>query len=184
MKTPNKGMNFPSYNAGATYTFRPMPIQRAPRTSDWKKAKRHYLYAQAIGTIKTVEATPDFPVKKIRWQLGAIAMAGWRIGRITALAAGTEWVHDGWTRERLDRAGDQTSALKGGFLFGHELLTGKVRFTVHLGTYVYNPSRTTDAVYQRYGLFYQVGKHIQFGSTLKAHRHVADVFDVRLGWIW
>jgi len=184
MKTPNKGMNFPTYNIGAVYNFRPMPITRAPKSQEWKQTKRRYFYAQAVGTIKTAEATSSFPEKKITWQLGAITVAGWRIGRLSALAAGAEWIHDGWTRENLDRVGDQTSAWKGGLLAGHELITGKVRFTVHLGAYVFNPSRTTDAVYQRYGLFYQAGKHLQIGSTLKAHRHVADVFDMRLGWIW
>ncbi len=184
MKTPNKGMNFPTYNVGAAYNFKPIIITRAPKSQAWKQNKRHYFYAQAVGTIKTAEATPAFPAKKITWQLGAIGMAGRRIGRLSALAIGTEWIHDGWTRENLDRAGDPTSAWKGGVLFGHELITGKVRFTVHLGAYVYNPSRTTDPVYQRYGLFYQIGRHLQVGSTLKAHRHVADVFDMRLGWIW
>ncbi|MBK8967709.1 MAG: acyloxyacyl hydrolase [Saprospiraceae bacterium] len=184
MKTPNKGMNFPTYNIGTAYNFSPVAITRAPKTHAWKQAKRHYYYAQAVGTIKTAEATPAIPEKKITWQLGAIGMAGWRIGRLSALAAGTEWIHDGWTRENLDRAGDPTSAWKGGVLFGHELITGKVRFTVHLGAYVLNPSRTTDPVYQRYGLFYRIGRHLQVGSTLKAHRHVADVFDMRLGWVW
>ena len=103
---------------------------------------------------------------------------------MSAVAIGTEWIHDGWAREVLDRAGDKTSALKGGVLTGYELLAGRTRFTVHFGLYLYNPSRTTDLVYQRYGLYYQFGGHLQVGSTLKAHRHVADVFDVRLGWLW
>ena len=184
MKNPNKGMNFPTYNAGAAYNFRPMPIRRPVKNKAWKTRPRHYFYLQAVGSIKTAEATDAFPKNEPRWLLGGIAMAGRRVGRLSGLAAGTEWIHDGWARRVLDRAGDPTSAWKGGVLFGHELITGKVRFTVHLGAYVYNPSRTTDAVYQRYGLFYQAGRHIQFGTTLKAHRHVADVFDLRLGWLW
>lgn len=184
MREPNKGMNFPTWNAGAAYNFRPTVIRRVVKNKNWKQQPRNYAYVHAIGTIKKAQATDAFPVDKPCWQLGGIAMVGRRVGRMSGLAAGTEWIHDGWAREVLDRAGDNTSALKGGILFGHELLTGRVRFTVHLGAYVYNPSRNTDAVYQRYGLFYRIGQHLQFGSTLKSHRHVADVFDVRVGWLW
>lgn len=184
MKEPNKGMNFPTWNAGAVYQFRPATIRRVAKTRDWRNLPRFYAYLHGVGSIKKAEATDAFPTNKPKWLLGGIAVAGRRVGRLSALAAGTEWIHDGWAREILDRAGDRTSALKGGILAGHELLSGRVRFTLHLGVYVYNPSRTTDAVYQRYGLFYQIGRHLQFGSTLKAHRHVADVFDLRLGWLW
>lgn len=184
MREPNKGMNFPTWNAGAAYHFRPSVIRRPVKNNNWRQEPRRYYYVHAVGTIKTAQATDVFPVNKRRWMWGGMAMAGWRVGRMSGLAAGTEWIHDGWAREVLDRAGDRTSALKGGILFGHELLAGKVRFNVHLGAYVYNPSRNTDAVYQRYGLFYRFGKHLQFGTTLKAHRHVADVFDIRLGWLW
>lgn len=184
MKTPNKGMNFPTWNAGLAYNFRPGPIQRAPKDQAWKNQSRYFAYVQAVGSIKTAEATDAFPENKPCWLLGGIAIGGRRIGRMSALAAGTEWVHDGWARELRDRNGDRTSALKGGILLGHELLTGRVRFTVHLGAYVYNPTGDADPVYQRYGLFYRIGRHVLFGSTLKAHRHVADVFDVRIGWLW
>ncbi len=184
MKNPNKGMNFPSYNLGGRYYFQDVHIDRVTRTQNWKNLPRHYFYVQAVGSIKTAEATDTHPANKPTWLLGGIAVAGRRIGRVSALAIGTEWIHDGWAREVLNRSGMTASAVKGGVLLGHELLAGKTRFTLHLGLYVLNPSRTTDLVYQRYGLFYRIGKHVQIGSTLKAHRHVADVFDIRLGWLW
>lgn len=184
MKLPNKGMNFPTYNAGFNYYFRTVEITRPLKTDEWKKRQRNFAYLLPVATLKTAEATDDFPENKICWQLGAMAMAGRQIGRLSALSAGTEWIYDGYAREILDRDGNNTSAWKGGILFGHELLVSRVRFSIHLGAYVYNPSRNTDAVYQRYGLYYRAGKHILFGSTMKAHRHVADVFDMRLGWIF
>lgn len=187
MKEPNKGMNFPTYNAGASYHFRPAPIARPVRNQDWKNLPRYYAYLHAAGSIKKAQASAQFPENKPCWLLGGIFVAARRVGRLSALAAGTEWIHDGWTQETLDRAQERASALKGGLLFGHELLAGRTRFTIHLGAYVFNPSRKyikTDPVYQRYGLFYRFGRHLQFGTTLKAHRHVADVFDVRVGWVW
>lgn len=184
MKSPNKGMNFPTWNAGAAYNLNPAPIRRAPKTQDWKNEPRNFWYLHAVGSLKTVEANDQFPESNLRWLIGGIAMAGRRVGRISALSAGTEWIHDGGRRADLDRVGDSRSALLGGLLAGHELLSGRVRFTLHMGVYVHNPTRAIDLLYQRYGLFYLIGKHIQFGATLKAHRHEADVFDIRAGWLW
>ena len=182
MKLPNKGMNFPTWNAGVSYAFQPVSVTRPPKNDDWKHQPPHYFSLLAIGTLKTATATDAFPENKLCRQIGAIAMAGRRIGRLSGLSAGTEWIYDGYAREILDRAGSGKSAWKGGLLGGYELLTGRVRFGVHLGAYIFNPSGDVDPVYQRYGLYYRLGKRVLLGSTLKAHRHVADVFDVRLGW--
>jgi len=184
MRTPNKNMNFPTYNAGAAYNLRPAPIRRAPKTQDWKNEPRHFFYVHAVGSLKTVEANAYFAENSMRWLLGGIVVGGRRVGRMSALSVGTEWIHDGWKRAQLDRWNDSRSTLLGGLLAGHELLAGRVRFSIHAGVYVHNPARTTDLLYQRYGLFYRIGQHVQIGSTLKAHRHVADVFDVRAGWLF
>lgn len=184
MRTPNKGMNYPTYNLGVAYNLHPAPIRRAPKTQDWKHEPRHFFHLQAVGSLKTVEANEYFAENSMRWLLGGIALAGRRMGRISALSVGTEWIHDGWKRAQLDRWNDSRSALLGGLLAGHELLAGRVRFSVHVGAYIHNPARTTDLLYQRYGLFYQIGQHVVAGFSLKAHRHVADVFDVRVGWLF
>lgn len=190
MKEPNKGMNFPTYNAGVQYHLRPPSVTRPVKTDDWKQQSRNMVYALAVGTIKRAVPTPGNPGNEPTAQLGVQLMAGRRVGRMSALSAGTEWIHDGFTRTMLDREGDDTNAWKGSLLAGHELLVGRVRFNIHLGAYLYNPSRHTnfykvrkisDAFYQRYGLHYQAGRRLLFGVTLKAHRHVADVLDVRAG---
>lgn len=182
MKLPNKGMNFPTWNAGVNYYIEPVKITRPLKNNDWKLQPRNYAYLLAIGTLKTATATDAFPESKLCWQLGGTAMAGRRIGRLSGLAAGTEWIWDGYAQEILQREGIEKSAWKGGFLGGYELLVNRVRFSIHIGAYVYHPSGDPDPVYQRYGIFYRFGKHLMVGSTLKAHRHVADVFDMRVGW--
>lgn len=185
MKLPNKGMNFPTYNVGVNYIFQPVALQKPVKNDDWKKAKRHFATLLSVATIKTLEATDAFPDNEFCWQTGALFVAGRRVGRLSALSLGTEWIYDGYAHARLKREGLDKSGWKAGVLFGHELVVNRVRFTVHLAAYVFNPTRgTDDAVYQRYGLYYRFGRHVLFGSTLKAHRHVADVFDMRLGWIW
>ncbi len=184
MSLPNKGMNFPSWSTGMAYAIKPGVVQRAPRSEVWKEEARHFIWVHVVGSAKTVLADGSFAHGRVQWLWGATAMAGHRIGRLSALSAGTEWIHDGWKRARLDLQNDTRSAWLGGLLVGHELIAGRVRFNMHIGTYIFHQARETDLLYQRYGLFYTAGKHLLIGSTLKAHRHVADVFDVRIGWLF
>ncbi len=184
MKLPNKGMNFPTWNAGAQFYLQPVVITRPVKTDAWKQQRRNYAYLLAIGTLKTATATDAFPENKLCRQWGTMAMAGRRLARMSALSIGTEWVYDGYAREILRRAGVRESAWKGGLLLGHELLLGRVRFNVHVGAYLYNPSGDINPVYQRYGIYYRIGRHVLLGSSLKAHLHRADVFDVRAGWLF
>lgn len=184
MKLPNKGMNFPTFNLGIQYALQSIALKKPPKNDAWKTRPKNFCYFLVAGSVKNAPAEPLSTKVEPGIIYGAQWMLGRRVGRMSALSAGLEFVHDGYDRILLDRLSDKTSTWKGGLLVGHELLVGKVRFTTHLGPYFYNPSRTTDAVYQRYGLFYRFSQHLLVGSTLKAHRHVAEVFELRIGWIW
>jgi len=184
MKLPNKGMNFPMANVGFQYHARPIKLNRPLKTDEWKQQPRNYAYALGIGSIKTAQATPDFPTNEYTLLLGAWGVVGRQIGRLSGVSAGTEWVHDGWAREIQDRKGLDKSAWKGAMLLGYEVLAGRTRFGIHFGAYVFNPSGDVDPVYQRYSLLYRLGDHLILGATMKTHRQVADVIDVRMGWLW
>lgn len=67
---------------------------------------------------------------------------------------------------------------------GHSFLLGRFIFSQAFGVYLYDPYKTNDPGYQRYGLVYRIGKHIQAGVNLKAHRHVADFPDLRIGVVF
>ena len=191
MKEPNKGMNYPTWSLGAMYTPRPVTIQRPVRDDAWRNEPRRTSYAMLCGTMKNTQASDHHPSQRTILA-GAMAMASWRTGRMSALSGGAELIHDGFARALLDRTGDDRSAWKGAVLGGPELLIGRVRFGLLFGAYVFNPSRdpgesalrVTDIVYQRYQLMYRFGEHLLVAYTLKAHRHVADAFDVRVGWAW
>jgi Lipid A 3-O-deacylase (PagL) len=191
MKEPNKGMNYPTWNFGAVYTPQPVAIQRPVRDDAWRSESRKSSYAMLSGTLKNTSAS-DMHASERTALAGAIGMVSWRTGRMSALSGGAEVIHDGFVRAMLDRVDDRRSAWKGALLAGPELLIGRVRFGVLIGGYVFNPSRDpgesalrrTDLVYQRYQLMYRFGDHLLVAYTLKAHRHVADAFDVRIGWAW
>lgn len=182
MKNPNKGMNFPTFSAGLQYAFHKTKILKPTKDNIWKSQPRNFYYLNLISSIKNVPATSNIPRIEPALLYGIQGAFGRRVGRMSGLILSMEWIHDGYKRTLLDRQADPRSAWKGGLLAGYECRIGKVRFQTHIGPYLYNPSGDTDAIYQRYGLFYQIGKHLMVGSTLKAHRHVADVFDLRIGW--
>lgn len=184
MKEPNKGMNFPTFSLGAAYTPKPLAPQRPARDNGWKSQRKRTSYALLSGSVKTLPLELGNTTRERGWLLGAIAITSWRMGRLTALSAGTEWVHDGYSSAMLQGEANPISAWKGALLVGPELVVGPVRCGLLLGGYAFNPSRRTDAIYQRYQLLYSLSKHLVVGTSLKAHRHVADVFDLRLGWSW
>ncbi|MDX1913604.1 MAG: acyloxyacyl hydrolase [Saprospiraceae bacterium] len=185
MRNPNKGMNFPTFNLGFQYYPQPVQILKPEKNRDWKNSPRNYAYLLAVGTVKNMDpAPPEHPDVQPCWSAGAMGVLGRQVGRFSHLSVGTEWIHDGFAREMLSRNGLQKSAWKGSLLAGHELIVGRVTFAMHLGAYLFNPSGDPDPVYQRYGLYYRAGQHLMFGSSMKAHRHVADVFDIRVGWLW
>ena len=48
--------------------------------------------------------------------------------------------------------------------------------------YLYKPfPSTSKSFFQRYGIYYRIGKMVSLGFSLKAHGHVAEHMDMRIG---
>ncbi|MBE9481646.1 MAG: acyloxyacyl hydrolase, partial [Bacteroidetes bacterium] len=113
---------------------------------------------------------------------GFSASKSWQIGRINALTAGLEWLVDGAKKEEIKRdenfSGDYQ---RGGIMFGNEFLLGRFIFSQQIGIYFYKPYKVDDFYYQRYGLVFRITDKFFAGVSLKAHRHVADFLDFRIG---
>ncbi|MBW7467355.1 acyloxyacyl hydrolase [Pontibacter aydingkolensis] len=177
IRQPNKGINFPSASLGIDYALRTAHFpQRQPLESITGKKERHYLVA-ILGTMKDRK---DIPTDKLPL-VGVTAYASQKLGRLSALTAGAEWVADYTLKEDLKDRGRHEDFQRGALLAGHELYIGRFRFSQQLGVYVYAPAKARDPVYQRYGLEYHTAKKVYWGINLKAHRHVADFLDVRVG---
>ncbi len=183
-KQPNKGINFPTWSLGALYSFKPMAIERPARDDTWRTEPRAYRYIVLSVAQKNVTAEDGSGEKERRFLVGGMGILGRRLGRLTGVSFGTEWIYDGQAQELMAREGLDDSAWLGALMAGPELISGRVRFALLFGAYVYAPSWDGDAVYQRYQLSYTFGRGLMVGTSLKAHRHVADVFDLRIGWTW
>jgi len=69
-------------------------------------------------------------------------------------------------------------------LGGNEFLMDKFIFSQAVGVYLRKPTRDTENIYHRWGLYYRAFNNGLVCVNLKAHRHVADILDFRIGYTW
>lgn len=182
-KQPNKGMNFPTIGLGIDYSWQFMSI---PSRANFVKPPINKLLRKqiwAFGSLKTVNEPDSLPSQHAAIY-GFAANVGKQIGRYHALNIGAEFTADGFAKITIARQKQNKDYHQLTVFAGHELLLGKFIFSQQIGVYLYNPFHSTDVIYQRYGLAYQLYKHLLIGATLKAHRQTADVFDIRVGWLF
>jgi hypothetical protein len=183
-KQPNKGMNFPTIGIGLDYAWQsislPDRVGITKRPVDYRLRKQLW----AFGSLKTVNEPDSLPTVHTTIY-GVAGLLSKHIGRYNALQVGVEIVADGFAKETLQRKNSNLDHHQVIGLIGHELWLGRFVFSQQFGVYIYSPYRNSpDFLYQRYGLFYQLTPHLLVGASLKAHRQVADIFDIRVGWKW
>jgi len=175
---PNKGMNFPTFSVGAEYKWQPVALKdrQSTRTLSEIHPKRWIYRITLFNGMKEVEVDQEK-----YYVFGLTATTSRILSKINAINTGIEWINDGSVRERNRRSdqkvGDGNSIA---LLIGNELLLGRFIFSQHLGTYFNKPISNGDRFYHRWGLTYSVGK-VFAGVNLKAHRHIADILDFRIG---
>ena len=180
VKMPNKGMNFPTLSIGMDYIFRPVPLEPQVKSTGLR-AKKVLYYLNSFWAIRTVNADSLYPEqKKIMAGISGGLIRG--LSNINGLLLGAEISYDASYKE-LSRRWET------GFLpwvislhLGNSFVIGRVTFTQELAYYVLKPSEVIDkSVFQRYGLYYRLGKNLNAGFSLKAYGHVAEHMDVRVG---
>jgi hypothetical protein len=179
IKMPNKGMNFPTMAIGLDYLpfqeIFPVPPKPESGPFPWN------MYLE-LGT--SLKNTPEdwanfkgtFPVINVAGLLEK------KISNVHAFSLGLEFTEDQYLRQYfLFKNQDFAHQLIGG-LFGHAFHLGRFRISQQYGIYLFNQDPGKRFAYQRYGIHYELFKRISIGGTLKAHRHVADIFDFRLAY--
>jgi hypothetical protein len=187
IKEPNVGMNYPTLNIGLAYGLREAEFTGRSRQSGKDLYDRSCWFdAYLLGTAKNAEKGEDhlYPV------IGAGIYYNYLFGRIIAASGGTEWVSDFSIKEKIRRlyAGDPEAELpdhnRAAALLGVDILFGRFSFLYQWGIYYYEPFPARNRAYQRYGLNFRFSGKLYAGVNLKAHGHVADLMDLRLGFIF
>lgn len=183
VKEPNLGINFPTFNLGADYSL--APVQFEDRSKD--KSIKVNPDKNRFETAVIFSGRDEIDTGKPYLIFGLTAGYSRLVSRVSAFSAGAEWISDRSLRQKIryrnivDDSGEYIDHNRIALLVGHELWLGRFIFSQQLGIYMYAPFKPRDAVYQRYGLSLFVSDHLLIGVNIKAHRHVANFLDLRLG---
>jgi len=177
IQEPNKGINWPTAAVGVGY-FLSRPDFKARVKKNWRedhppetRLDVNVFLAYKEPVSKLYLFSPGLEVKWSR-----------QIARINAITVGAEWMYDNGDRFEMEEAGLSESPHKAGIAIGHEFLLGDFLFSQQFGYYFYKPFKDGQVVYQRYGLVHRTTPWLSLGIGLKAHGHVADFLDFRVGY--
>lgn len=177
LKQPNKGMNFPMAALGLIYYLQEPTWQKQMQKEVATIHLGLTMNALLLGSVKTIDS-PNQETMLWGYQFSVVK----RIKRIHGLVAGIEGIWNGYKKVYFQRKDQDVTAYEQSVQVGYEMKLSKTSFQVLIGCDVFNERRTTDILYQRYGLYYQILPHLKIGGTIKAHRQVADVIDLRIGY--
>ena len=180
---PNSGINYPTISLGTDYIINPIPFQERMKDKSLRLIPYKGRFDVSIlGTGKTeVKGEERYPVA------GLFAGYCRTLGRINGLMMGMEFTADFADKHEITRISGTTGNEIVDYkyiaaLLGHDLLLGRFNFQIQLGAYIYSPYKRMDPVFQRYALSFYLIKQVFIGINLKAHRHVADFLDMRIGY--
>lgn len=173
-RQPNHGMNFPMIGIGLSYIPRTIHFPKykpTPAQPGWN------VYLEGFGTLRE-NPSGDGRLPALGISLGSY----YRTGNITGLGGGLE---SGWDRSIIETSKTQT-ALTHAVYFAHHLLFGRFDFNQRMALYLHKPQiyQPDKSFYQRYSLTYQVTDHLKLGTSLKAHGHVAENIEFRMGYVF
>ena len=176
-KQPNKGINYPTVSLGLDYFPKPFPFKDRPKQKYRGLKQRRYDAACFYFPKKIIEHPNYFTI------FGISTGVSQQIGRISAITLDAEFIWDGSVKWKMkNQFNSNKNYQQGALLLGHEFLMGRFIFNQKIGVYIYDQAKYNDPVYQRYGINFYITKQIFAGVHIKAHRHVADFIEFRLGW--
>ncbi|TDK48148.1 acyloxyacyl hydrolase [Algoriphagus formosus] len=170
-RQPNRGMNYPMLSLGGIYFLRKeeLPSFQKPELS------RDFEFYLDLG-FNTRESmaggrSPNFT-------LGAGFYR--KFTGIWAMGAGLDLNKD----FSLDVEESRLESLMPAPFLANHFLFGRFDFQQRFAWYASKPNsyQADRNFYQRYTLTYQLGKNLRLGVGMKAHGHVAENMDLRVGW--
>jgi hypothetical protein len=179
MREPNKGINYPTASIGLDYYIRPAVFKSYPQT-DWREQTKVFTRFHASAFASTRELEVDGERKKYP-AVGMNIRVNRRVSRINAIVAAAEIMGDWKNRKQQLMDNKSDGHLMIGVLAGNDFLLGRFIFGQQFGVYLYNPHGGTPDVFQRYYLDFFITDWLTSGIGLKAHGHVADFLEFRVG---
>lgn len=180
IKEPNKGINWPNIAVGYMHMFDYQSPQRREKRELSDEDKVWLKRVEILGAY----TTRVFEKKESFFAYGAMGSLSRKFAPMHGISAAAEWHYHEEMARRIEWQEESVSAHRAAVLIGHDFLFGKVVFSQQIGVYVYDEFRHYDPIYHRWTLSYVLPNGFSFGTSLKAHRHVAEFLDVRIGFHW
>lgn len=171
-RQPNRGMNFPMVGLGMSYVLnrQKLPIYEAEMEED-----KWGFYIDVFGTTRKSK-----DLQSRDFLLGSSIGFNYNIFPISAIGGGGEIYTD---QSLLNEDYEGGNGFVAAPYVSHQFNFGRFSFSQRLAYYVEKPlDYRDDSFYQRYIIQYRIGENLQFGVGMKAHAHVAENIDFRLGW--
>ncbi len=181
IKQPNYGMNFPTITIGADYHFNPVELKPITKERLAARKKIWKLKGEVLSSIKVQNKTEEFE-EKACFAYGIAVFADKRVGKFSAINLGAEFVDDGYVKEELKRAGLDKDHKRAAAFVGHDLIFGKINFTINWGVYFYAPYPAKDPYYQKYLLQYNFNQRLYAGGFMLAHGDAAEIMGFNVGY--
>ena len=178
---PNRGFNIFALQAGIKYDLSRsvdnIQIDTLPKFK--KKNEFTIIYA---GGLKTLE-----PAGKKKYFVSTVSFNAERqISHKSRIGAGLDLFKDNSRKEYLlsediNEPEGKDLYYAGGHL-SYDLVFGKTSFTIQMGGYLWQRSKSYEEVYHRFGLKYRFSKRLMANLTLKTFWAAADFAEFGLGY--
>lgn len=182
-RAPNKGMNFPTVSLGVEKHFGDRQFPTYAKRPGLRE-RNWYRYIFLSGSRETVKADS---LHQRSGHLNTGLEAGFMrsVSNINALSGGFELYVNGAWAEAAQRQNEKVIPVRSSLTLGHALVFGKFSFTQQLGYHLHQPSiLANQSFFQRYALYYRLGRWLNAGISLQARGPVADYMDIRMGARW
>lgn len=168
---PNRGMNFPMWGLGILHYTRKVDFPSFQKS----QLSRNWSFYADLG-FNTQDGGNGERNPKFSFAGGAFR----QVTGIIGLGGGLELAKD----FSLPIQESRSEALIPGVFLENHFLFGKFDFSQRIVKYISKPTgyQEDHEFYQRYTLNYLIGKNFRIGAGLKAHGHVAEYLDFRVGW--
>lgn len=177
IKMPNKGMNFLTYQLGLSYYWKPVDWKRVNTLKESRAVSKWLSEVYLLGSAKTFS-----PTNTLMPMIGFQASLLKPINYFHHAILSTEGIYNTYRKEYYQKTGEAYSAWEQGILLGYGLRINKTSFQVFMGTPITAIGSNDSRLYQRYMLVQNLGNNWLLAGSLKANAHVADIFDLRLGY--
>lgn len=169
-RQPNKGMNYPMAGIGVYHYLRQEVLpdhSKSTFSRDWN------FYMEAGYTSK--QASWSDQRKPAFTLTGGTSRS---VSAINALGGGMEISQD----RSLQVEDSRWERILPAPFIAHHFLFGRIDFSQRFAAYTFKPAAYNDhSFYQRYVLKYRVWDNWELGAGLKAHGHVAENIEIRVG---